>query len=70
MVVPSAMWGLALQGLTAAGPAMAPGHIGLGPGLIDEHQTPGVKPALMRRPSGPAAGHVGAILFAGVQSFF
>jgi hypothetical protein len=49
---------------------MPAGHVGLGPGLIDEHQTPGVKPALMHRPSGPAAGDFGAILFAGVQSFF
>ena len=46
------------------------GHVGFGPGLVDEYQAPGVKPALMRLPSGPAASDVGAILLAGVQSFF
>ena len=42
----------------------------MGPGLVDEHQALGVKPALMRLPPGPAAGNVGAILLAGVQAFF
>ena len=49
---------------------MPAGHVGLGPGLVDEHQPLGVKPALMRLPPGPAASDVGAILLAGVQSFF
>jgi hypothetical protein len=41
----------------AAGTASVPaGHVGLGPGLVDEHQAPQVKPAL--------------ILLAGVQAFF
>jgi hypothetical protein len=39
-------------------------------GFVDEHQTPGVKPALMRLPPDPAAGDVGAILLVGVQRFF
>ena len=38
--------------------------------LVDEHQALGVKPALMRLPPGAAASDVGAILLAGVQSFF
>ena len=55
----------------AAGRApVAAGHVGLGPGLVDEHQASGVKPALMRFPPDPAAGNVGAILLAGVQRFF
>ena len=53
----------------AAAPVPA-GHVGLGPGLVDKHQAPGVKPALMRLPPGSAAGDVGAILLAGVQNFF
>jgi hypothetical protein len=49
---------------------MPAGHIGLGPGLVEEHQAPGVKPALVRLPPRPPAGDVGAILLAGMQAFF
>jgi hypothetical protein len=34
---------------------MAAGHIGFGPGLVDEYQAPRVKPALMHLPSGCGA---------------
>jgi hypothetical protein len=27
-------------------PAAQPGHVGLGPGLVDEHQSPGIDAAL------------------------
>ena len=67
---PAAVRHLGDQPRAAAAAAMAAGHIGFGPGLVDEYQAPGVKPALMRLPSGPAAGDVGAILLAGVQNFF
>jgi hypothetical protein len=49
---------------------VAAGHVGLGPGLVDEHQTFGIKPALMLLPSGAPACDVGAVLLAGVQAFF
>jgi hypothetical protein len=49
---------------------MPAGHVGLGPGLVDEYQPLGVKPALIGLPPDPAASDVGAILLAGVQSFF
>ena len=39
-------------------------------GLVEEDQAARVKPALMGLPPGPAAGDVGAVLFAGVQRFF
>jgi hypothetical protein len=58
------------QARAAAAVPVPAGHIGLGPGLVDEYQAPRVKPSLMRLPPGPAAGDVGAILFAGVQRFF
>jgi len=45
---------------------MAAGHIGLGPGFVDEHQALGVKPALVLLPSDPPAGDVGAVLLTGV----
>ena len=41
-------------GAAAAAPVPA-GHVGLGPGLVDEHQALGVKPALVLFPSGAAA---------------
>ncbi len=50
--------------------AVAPGHIGLGPSLVDENQTPGVNPALILLPLGATIGDVGAVLLAGVEAFF
>src|SRR5437879_3036101 len=49
---------------------MAAGHVGLGPGLVDEHQATGIKPVLILLPPLPPAGHVGAILLGGEQAFF
>jgi len=56
--------------LTAPGPAMGSGHIGLGPGLVDEDQSRWIKLALMTLPSITPSCDVGTILFAGVQAFF
>jgi hypothetical protein len=49
---------------------MSPGHIGLGPGLVDKDQPFGVKPALVFLPLLAPAGDIGTILFAGVQALF
>jgi hypothetical protein len=49
---------------------VAPGHVGLGPGLVDEDQAFGVKSALVFLPSLAPAGDVEAVLFAGVQALF
>jgi len=49
---------------------MAPGHVGLGPCLVDKDQPFGVKPALVFLPPLAPAGDVGAVLFAGVQALF
>ena len=67
---PAAVRHLGDQADAASAAPVAAGHVGLGPGLVDEHQASGVKPALMRFPPDPAAGNVGAILLAGVQRFF
>src|SRR6516165_11049961 len=45
---------------------VAPGHIDLSPGFVDEHQAFGVKPARVLLPSGAPAGDVGAVLLTGV----
>jgi len=45
-------------------------HVGLGPSLVDEHQPPRVKPALMLLPPGATTGDVGAVLLAGAKVFF
>ena len=58
------------QASAAAAAPVPAGHIGLDPGLVDEHQALGVKPALMGLPSGAPAGDVDAILLASVQAFF
>jgi hypothetical protein len=49
---------------------MAPGHVGLGPGLVDEHQPMGSDAALVLLPPGPPAGDVRPILLAGEHGFF
>jgi hypothetical protein len=49
---------------------MAAGHVGLGPGLVDEDQAGRVNPALILSPLSPSPCDVGPILLAGVQAFF
>jgi len=51
-------------------PAMGSGHVGLGPGLVDEDQPPRIDPALVFVPPGPLPGNVRAILLAGEHGFF
>jgi hypothetical protein len=58
------------QAGAASAASVAAGHIGLGPGLIDEDQAPRIKPALILLPSSAAAGDVGPVLLAGMQAFF
>src|SRR5438477_7732969 len=45
-------------------------HVGLGPSLVDEDETGGIKPPLVLLPLRSSPGDVGAILLAGVQAFF
>ena len=50
--------------------AVGAGHVGLGPGLVDEHQTAWIKPGLMASPALALARHVQAVLLDGEQAFF
>jgi hypothetical protein len=49
---------------------VSPGHVRLGPSLVDKDQVFGVKSALVFLPLLATAGNVGAVLFAGVQGLF
>jgi hypothetical protein len=49
---------------------MAAGHVGLGPSLVDEYETGGIKPALVLLPLFTPPGDVGPVLFACVKCFF
>jgi len=56
--------------ITSGSAPEAPYHVGRGPGLVQEHQLGGIELGLLLRPVGAVLGHVGAILFGGVQQFF
>jgi hypothetical protein len=58
------------QPLASGAAAVGSGHVGLGPGLVDEDQAARIKPGLMAPPPRPLAGHVRPILLGGVQAFF
>ncbi len=59
-----------LQPLTASTPATQRRHVGLGPGLVDEHQPGRGNPALILLPAGPLASHVRPRLLGGHAAFF
>jgi hypothetical protein len=58
------------QALAAPGTAMGAGHVGLRPGLVDEHQALGVEVGLGIEPGLPPRQDVGTILLAGVRGLF
>lgn len=58
------------QALPTQGTAMGTGHVGLGPGLVDEDQAGRVDAALMAAPAFALGGDVGPMLLGGVQAFF
>src|SRR5215211_3334372 len=67
---PASLRHLGNEAGAASAPSMPPGHVGLGPGLVDEDQVFGVEPALIFLPPLAPAGDIGAVLFAGVQALF
>ena len=67
---PVAVRHLGDQPLAARRAAVGAGHVGLGPGLVDEDQAGGIKPPLILLPLRAPARHVRPILLAGVQAFF
>jgi hypothetical protein len=49
---------------------MGAGHVGLGPGLVDEDQACRIDAALMAAPALALGGDVRPMLLGGVQAFF
>src|ERR1700738_2108555 len=68
--LPVAMTQLGFEPLAARRPAPQRLHVGLRPGLVDEHQAAGVDPVLIRRPLRAAAGDIGTVLLGGDQRLF
>jgi hypothetical protein len=63
------MRNLGYQPLAALAAPVATCHVGLSPGLVDEHQARRVNLALVALPLRPPPGHVRSILLAGVLAF-
>jgi hypothetical protein len=68
--LPVAVRHLGLKALAARRPAPERGHVGLGPGLVDEDQAGGIDPVLVLNPLRPPARDIGAILFSCDQRLF
>ena len=68
--LPLALRDLVNEALSLRRPAAQPGHVGLGPGFIDEDQPPGVDEALIGSPSFAVATYVRAILLACDKGLF
>jgi hypothetical protein len=68
--LPFTVWHLGHEPLPARRTAVRAGHVGLGPGLVDEDEPLGVKPALILFPLRPPARDPRTILLAGEQAFF
>ena len=67
---PAAMRCLADQPVAARPPAAQRGHVGLGPGLVDEDQAPGIDARLAGLPSQAAPGDIRAILLSRERGLF
>ena len=67
---PLALRDLVDEALSLRRPAAKPGHVGLGPRLVDEDQTPGIDAALIVSPSFAVATYVRAILLARDEGLF
>src|SRR5213075_740728 len=67
---PTAVRDLGDQPLAASAASMRARHVGLGPSLVDEDETGGIKPPLVLLPLRSSPGDLGALLLAGVQAFF
>ena len=58
------------EALSLRRPAAKPGHVGLGPSLVDEDQTPGIDAALIGSPARAMAAYVRTILLARDEGLF
>ena len=68
--VPVSVRRLADQALAAPAATVGGGHVGLGPGLVDEDQAVRGDLVLVAPPALAPARHVGPILLGGAQAFF
>src|SRR5271156_3157700 len=68
--LPLALRDLVDEPLSLWRPAAQAGHVGLGPGFIDEHQAPGVDEPLIGSPSLAVTAYVRAILLARDKGLF
>ena len=68
--LPVAMRHLGLDALSDRRPAPERRHVGLGPGLVDEHQAGGVDAALIQDPLRPPTRDIGTILLGRDQRLF
>jgi hypothetical protein len=64
------VWCFADEAIPASAPAPDRGHVGLGPGLVDEHQPVRINASLMPPPSCSAADNVRPILLLSEGAFF
>ena len=64
------VWHADPQALAAWCPAVAPGHVGGRPGLINEDELLGIKIELVLEPGQAPLQDVRAVLFAGVRRLF
>jgi len=62
-------WYFRVQPFATPGTAIGAGHIGLGPGLVDEDEACGIKSVLVFTPLCSPPRDCGAILLAGEQTF-
>jgi len=67
---PVAVWGEAPDPLTLRSPSPQGGHIGLDPGLVDEHQAPWIEAGLPGPPALPPTGDGRTGSLKGEQRFF
>ena len=68
--LPMTMWNFGAQPLAPATAAMSARHVGLGPGLVDEDEPPGIKPPLITLPACPPTRHVAPVLLGRQHAFF
>ena len=67
---PVTIRGFGFEPLSPSAPPVGPRHVGLGPGLVDEDQTPGIDPSLIALPALAPPRYVRPVLLAGQHAFF
>src|SRR5580693_900581 len=68
--LPMTLWRKVHQSLAAGATAVQPHHLGIGRGLIDEHQPGRIEQALFAHPTSACPRYVRALLLCRAQTFF